>query len=99
MALTLTEIAVWPAGEKRMAIWKITGDGTNYQVKIADIKMSKVEAAWTENISASVKPRVYTGTYDYVDSFVETIEVGGNGDDYDLPIDNAAEVLLFVVGY
>ena len=99
MALTLTELMVVPGtGNKRMSAWKVTGDGSSYQVIVKDIKMSKIEAAWTENISSETDVRVVVTNYDYVDGPVDIIELGGNGD-LELPISNGAEIVLFVIGY
>lgn len=95
MALTLTEIMVIPVDNKRMAIYKITGDGTSYQITISDLKMSKVEAAWTENVSNETKLIVRIENYDYVDSYVTILELGDEGG----PLENAKEHLLFVIGY
>jgi hypothetical protein len=97
MALTLTEVTVMPGtGNKRMAIWKVSGDGTSYQINVADLKMSKVEAAWTENISALYKLIVQVENYDYVDGPVSIIELGDEGGNV---LENGKEHLLFVVGY
>lgn len=99
MALTLKEIAVMPStGGKRMAIWKITGDGSSTSITVASLKMSKIEAAWTVNINAEIHKEVFSGTYDYVDGFVSTIEIGDTDVEYDC-IQSDKEHLLFVVGY
>ena len=99
MALTLTEIFVTPGDDhKRQSVWKITGDGTTYQVAVADLKMTKVEAAWTQNLTSETDVRVVTANYDYVDDYVTTIELGGDGD-LEKPISDGAEILLFVIGF
>ena len=99
MALTLTEIFVTPGDDhKRQSVWKITGDGTTYQINVADLKMSKIEAAWTQNLTSETDVRVVTANYDYIDEAVTIIELGGDGD-LEKPISNAAEILLFVIGY
>jgi hypothetical protein len=96
MALTLTEKMVVPGvGKKRMSIWKVTGDGSSYQISISDLKMKKVEAAWIENLTNDNPIGVRVETYDYVDAFVETLELGDAG----AQLDNGGEVLLFVIGY
>jgi len=96
MALTLTELMVVPGtGDKRMSIWKVTGDGSSYQVNVADLKMSKVQAAWTENLNASYKIPIYIGNYDYVDGMVSIIELGDGGN----VLENGKEHLLVVIGY
>jgi hypothetical protein len=99
MALTLTELMVVPGtGNKLMSAWKITGDGSSYQVTVKDLKMSKIEAAWTENINSEKDVRVVVSNYDYVDGPVDIIELGGDGT-LELPITNGAEIVLFVIGY
>lgn len=99
MALTLTEIIVSPGDtQKRQSTWMVTGDGSSYQVNIRDIKMTKVEAAWTENINSETDVRVVIDTHDYLSGPVDIIELGGDGD-LEKPISNGAKVLLFVVGY
>lgn len=97
MALTLTEITVMPGtANKRMAIWKVAGDGSSYQITVSDLKMSKVEAAWTENIDAPYKLIVQIENYDYVDGPVSILELGDEGGNV---LENGKEHLLFVVGY
>ncbi len=99
MALTLTALMIVPGtGNKRMAAWKVTGDGSSYQVNVRDIKMSKIEAAWCENINSETDIRVVVSNYDYVDGPVDVIELGGDGD-LEKPISNGAEIVLFVIGY
>jgi hypothetical protein len=97
MALTLSEIAVMPAtGGKRMAIWLVTGDGASYQIAVADLKMSKVEAAWTANVDAMYRLSLYTENYDYTAGPVAYLELGDDGGNV---LENAKKHLLFVVGY
>ena len=98
MALTLTELMVVPGtGNKRMVIFKVTGDGTSYQVNVRDLKMSKIEAAWTENINNDYKVDIKVVNYDYVDGPVDIIEIGdGAGSEVIL---NGKEHLLVVIGY
>lgn len=96
MALTLTQVMVVPGvGSKRMSIWKVTGDGASYQITISDLKMKKIEAAWIENLTNDNPISVRVETYDYIDSYVETLEIGDAGQ----WIDNGGEVLLFIIGY
>lgn len=96
MALTLTEIFVTPGDDhKRQAVWKVTGDGTSYQINVPDIKMSKVEAAWVENLSNDNPIQIRVENYDYVDGPVSILELGYDGG----ALDNGKEVLLFVIGY
>ncbi len=96
MALTLTELMVVPGtGNKRMVIWKVTGDGAAYQIARADLKIAKVEAAWVENVTNDNPIQVRTETYDYLGGPVDTIELGDLGG----PLDNGGEVILFVIGY
>ena len=95
MALTISEKMVVPGvGNKRLAVYKITGDGSSYQINLTDIKMNKIEVAWIENLTNDNPIRVRVETYDYVDSYVEIIEIGDAG----AQIDNGGEVLLFVIG-
>jgi hypothetical protein len=99
MALTLTELMVVPGtGNKRMAIWKVTGDGDTTNIAVAKLKMSKVEAAWTVNINAEIHKEVNVGTNDYVDGFVTSIDIGDPAVEDD-GIQNAKEHLLIVIGY
>lgn len=98
MALTLTEIMIVPGtGNKKMAIWKVTGDGTSTTVALNKIKMNKVEAAWTVNLNSEYHRRVSIETYDYIDGYVSTIEIGDStiGE----AIQSGTEHLLVVVGY
>lgn len=99
MALTLTELMVVPGtGKKRMAIYKVTGDGTSTTISVSDLKMSKVEVAWTENINAEYHKKVCVSTYDYVDGYVETIEIGEGLIEGDA-LQSDKEHLLIVIGY
>lgn len=96
MALTLSEKMVVPGvGSKRLAIWKVTGDGSSYQISLNDIKMKHVEAAWVENLTNDNPINIRVETYDYIDSYVETLELGDAGDQ----LDNGGEVLLFLIGF
>jgi hypothetical protein len=96
MALTLTELMVVPGtGNKRLSVWKVTGDGTSYQINVVDLKMSKVEAAWTENVDDLYRVQVRVENYDYVDGPVDIIELGGEG----TALANGKEHLLFIIGY
>jgi hypothetical protein len=85
-------------GNKRMAIWKVTGDGDSTNIAVRLLKMSKIEAAWTVNINAEVHKEVNIGTNDYVDSYVTSIDIGDPAIEDD-GIQNAKEHLLIVVGY
>jgi len=97
MALTLTELMVVPGtGNKRQTVYKVTGDGTSYQINVRDVKMQRVEAAWTENLNSETDVRVVTTTYDY--PLQSVIELGGDGD-LEKPISNGAVILLFVIGF
>jgi hypothetical protein len=99
MALTLTELMVVPGtGNKRMAIWKVTGDGDTTNIAVSKLKMSKVEVAWTVNINAADHKEVNVGTNDYVDGFVTSIDIGDPAIEDD-GIQNAKEHLLIVIGY
>jgi hypothetical protein len=96
MALTLKELMVVPGtGNKRMVIWKVTGDGSSYQINVRDIKMSKVEAAWTENLTDAYKVQVRVENYDYVDGPVDVIELGYEGS----ALADGKDHILFVIGY
>ena len=99
MALTLTEIFVTPGDDhKRQAAWKVTGDGSTYQLPVRDLKMSKIDGAWTQNINSETDVRVVLDNYDYTTSTVAILELGGDGD-LEKPISNGASILLFVIGY
>jgi hypothetical protein len=96
MALTLTELMVVPGtGNKRMAIWKVTGDGSSYRITRSDLKIAKVEAAWVENVTNDNPVQIRTETYDYLAGPVDYIDLGDAGG----VIDNGGVVLLFVIGY
>jgi hypothetical protein len=96
MALTLTELMVVPGtGNKRMVIWKVTGDGAAYQITRSDLKVAKVEAAWVENVTNDNPIQIRTESYDYLGGPVDIIELGDLGG----PLDNGGVVILFVVGY
>lgn len=99
MALTLTELMVMPGtANKRMAVWKVTGDGTTNSVNIVDLKMSKIEAAWTVNVNAEYHKNVVTVTQDYLAGPTATIEIG-DGLTVEDAIQNGKDHLLFVIGY
>jgi hypothetical protein len=96
MALTLTELMVVPGtGSKRMAIWKVTGDGSSYQITRSDLKVAKVEAAWVENVTNDNPIQIRIETYDYLAGPVDILELGDEG----AYLDNGGVVLLFVIGY
>lgn len=96
MALTLTELMVVPGtGHKRMAVWKVAGDGASYQINVRDLKVSKVEAAWVENVTNDNPIMIRTENYDYLGGPVDIIELGSSGEF----LDNGGIVLLFVIGY
>lgn len=96
MALTLSEVMVVPGtGNKRQVIWKVTGDGSSYQINVRDIKMSKVEAAWVENVTNDNPISIRTENYDYLSGPVNIIELGRDGG----VLDNGGVVMLFVIGY
>jgi hypothetical protein len=96
MALTLTELMVVPGtGNKRMVIYKVMGDGAAYQINVRDLKMSKVQAAWTENIDDIYKLQVRTENYDYLAGPVDIIELGEEGG----ALASGKYHLLFVIGY
>ena len=96
MALTLTELMVVPGtGNKRMVIYKVTGDATSYQINVKDLKMSKVEAAWVENVTNDNLIGIRTENYDYLGGPVDIIELGYDGG----ALDSGGVVLLFVIGY
>ena len=96
MALTLTELMVVPGtGNKRMVIYKVTGDGDSYQINVKDVKMSKVEAAWTENIDNDTRIQVRLENYDYLAGPVDIIELGHDGGA--LPLNKVH--ILFIIGY
>jgi hypothetical protein len=97
MALTLTELFVTPGDDhKRQATWMITGDGSSYQINVADLKMSKVEAAWTENVNNDTELKIRIDNYDYLSGPVTILELGDEGADALL---NGKKHLLFVIGY
>jgi hypothetical protein len=99
MALTLTELMVVPGtGNRRMAIWKVTGDGDTTNIAIAKLKMAKVEVAWTVNINAADHKNVNVGTNDYVDAYVTSIDIGDPAIEDD-GIQSGKEHLLIVIGY
>jgi hypothetical protein len=96
MALTLTELMVVPGtGNKRMVIYKVAGDGASYQINVRDLKMAKVEAAWTENVSDLYKLQVRVENYDYLAGPVDIIELGEEGG----ALANGKYHILFVIGY
>lgn len=96
MALTLTELMVVPGtGSKRMAVWKVTGDGSSYQINRRDLKVAKVEAAWVENVTNDNPVQIRTENYDYLGGPVDILEIGYDGG----VMDSGGVVLLFVIGY
>lgn len=96
MALTLSEIVTLNAGHKKLAIYKVTGDGSSYQVAKTSLRLQRIEAAWTENVNDMYKLPVRIENYDYLDdSTVSYIEIGDSGG----PIANGKEHLLFVIGF
>lgn len=96
MALTLTEIFVTPGDDhKRQSTWMVTGDGSSYQIEVANLKMSKIEAAWVENVSNDNPISVRIDNYDYLSSPVTILELGYDGG----ALDNGGKVLLFLIGY
>jgi hypothetical protein len=96
MALTLTELMVVPGtGSKRMVIWKVTGDGTSFQINVADLKMSKVEAAIVENVTNDNPIQIRTENYDYLSSPVAIIELGHSS----APLDSGGVIILMIIGY
>lgn len=96
MALTLTQLMVVPGtGNKRMAIYKVTGDGTSYQINVRDMKMSKVEAAMVENVTNDNPIQIRTENYDYLSGPVSILELGHSS----APLDSSGIVILLVIGY
>jgi hypothetical protein len=85
-------------GNKRMAIWQVRGDGSTNAVNVGDIKMSKIEAAWTVNVNAEYHKKICTITYDYIAGPVSIIEIG-DGLTQDDAIQNGKDHLLIVIGY
>jgi len=99
MALTLTELMVVPGtGNKRMVIYKVMGDGTSNSVNVIDIKMSKVEVAWTVNVDAEYHKEVVTKNVDYLAAPTSTIEIGDSAIAEDA-IQSGKYHLLIVIGY
>jgi hypothetical protein len=78
-----------------MVIWKVTGDGEAFQINVRDLKMSKVEAAWTENIDNDGTLQIRTDNYDYLAGPVDIIELGRDGGA--LPLGKVH--VLFIIGY
>ena len=96
MALTLTELMVVPGtGNKRMVIYKVTGDGESYQINVRDLKMAKIEAAMVENVTNDNPIQIRTENYDYLAGPVDIIELGHSS----APLDSAGIVILKVIGY
>ena len=96
MALTLEELMVVPGtGNKRMAIYKITGDGTSYQINVRDLKMAKVEAAIVENVTNDQTISIRTENQDYLAGPVTILELGREGG----ALDSGGVVILLVIGY
>ena len=96
MALTLTELMVVPGtGNKRMVIYKVTGDGTSYKINVADLKMSKVEAAMVENVTNDNPIQIRTENEDYLAGPVSILELGHSS----APLDSGGIVILKVIGY
>jgi len=96
MALTLTELMVVPGtGNKRMSWWKVTGDGTSYQINVRDLKMAKVEAAVVENITNDNPIQIRTENYDYLSGPVDILELGSVA----APLDSGGIIILLVIGY
>jgi hypothetical protein len=96
MALTLTELMVVPGtGNKRMSWWKVTGDGTSYQINVRDLKMAKIEAAIVENITNDQPITIRTENYDYLAGPVDILELGREGG----VMDSGGVVILLVIGY
>ena len=96
MALTLSELMIVPGtGNKRMSWWKVTGDGTSYQINVRDIKMSKVEVAIVENVTNDNPIGIRTENYDYLSGPVDILELGHSS----APLDNGGIVILLVIGY
>jgi hypothetical protein len=96
MALTLTEIFVTPGDDhKRQSTWMVTGDGESYQIDVAKLKMSKIEAAWIENVSNDNPIVIGIDNYDYLSGPVDVLELGYDGG----ALVNGGKVLLFLIGY
>jgi hypothetical protein len=96
MALTLEELMVVPGtGNKRMVIYKVTGDGTSYQINVRDLKMAKVEAAMVENVTNDNPIQIRTENYDYLAGPVDILELGYDGG----ALDSGGIVILKVIGY
>jgi hypothetical protein len=89
MALTLTEkLVVGGMGSKLMTVYLVTGDGESKTVQANQIKMQRIEFAYSVNITNEIQQPVV----DYTAGPTDTVE-------FEEPISNTRTQLLICYGW